>query len=199
MGGSIISRTLIDGGSGLNVIFAKTLQMMGLDLSKALTPGETAFYDIIPGNAAIPLGQITLPVTFGTRENYRTEFIKFEVVDFSSSYNAILGCPAMAKFMAIPHYVYLLLKMPVPNGAIAIKGDLKKSYECDNEAVDYAMKAAAEAEQKVLLAHAATPPSAEPDMPSKKSSKDKARPANLVLVPKKNNNEWSPNPDFPKI
>ncbi|CAO2193250.1 unnamed protein product [Urochloa humidicola] len=75
---------------------------MGLDLSTALTKGETAFYGIVPGNAAIPLGQITLPVTFRTRENYRTEFIKFEVADFSSSYNAILGRSTMAKFMAIP-------------------------------------------------------------------------------------------------
>ena len=122
MGGSIITRTLIDGGSGLNVIFAKTLKMMGLDLSTALTPGETAFYGIIPGKPAIPLGQITLPVTFGTKENYRTEFIKFEVADFSSSYNAIIGCPALAKFMAIPHYVYLMLKMPGPNGVISIQG-----------------------------------------------------------------------------
>ncbi|CAN6272607.1 unnamed protein product [Urochloa humidicola] len=155
---------------------------MGLDLTTALTPGETAFYGIVPRNAAIPLGQIILPVTFGTRENYRTEFIKFEVADFSSSNNAILGRPAMAKFMVVPHYVYLMLKMSDPNGVIAIKGDLKKSYDCDNEAVDYAMEAAAEAEQKVLLAHAATPPSAEPDMPSKKSSKDNARPADEVAT-----------------
>jgi hypothetical protein len=55
---------------------------------------------------------VVLPVTFGTRENYRTEFIKFEVANFDSSYHAILGRLALAKFMAVPHYVYLLLKMP---------------------------------------------------------------------------------------
>ncbi|CAN6216890.1 unnamed protein product [Urochloa humidicola] len=76
----------------------------------------------------------------------------------------------------------LMLKMLGPNRIIATKGDLKKSYDCDNEAVDYAMKATAEVEQKVLLAHAATPPSAEPDMPSKKSSKDKAKPADMVVT-----------------
>jgi hypothetical protein len=58
------------------------------------------------------MSQVVLPVTFGTRENYRTEFIKFEVANFESSYHAILGRPALAKFMAVPHYVYVLLKIP---------------------------------------------------------------------------------------
>jgi hypothetical protein len=37
-----------------------------------------------------------------------------EVVDFETSYHTILGRSALAKFMAIPHYPYLLLKMPEP-------------------------------------------------------------------------------------
>jgi hypothetical protein len=50
---------------------------------------------------------VVLPVTFGeTRENYYTEYIKFEVADFETSYHAILGRPAIAKFMAGPHYTY---------------------------------------------------------------------------------------------
>jgi hypothetical protein len=31
-------------------------------------------------------------------------YIKFEVADFETSYHAILGRPAIAKFMAVPHY-----------------------------------------------------------------------------------------------
>ena len=50
---------------------------------------------IVPGNAAMPLGTISLPVNFGTRENYHTEYIKFEVPDFDASYLAIFGRPAM--------------------------------------------------------------------------------------------------------
>jgi hypothetical protein len=51
---------------------------------------------------------MALPVTFReTRENYCTEYIKFEVADFETSYHAILGRPAIAKFMAVPHYTYL--------------------------------------------------------------------------------------------
>jgi hypothetical protein len=73
-----------DGGSGLNLIFASTLRKMGLDLTNMLVPSKSPFYGIIPGNAAHPLGMMVLPVTFGVRENYRTEFIKFEVANYRS-------------------------------------------------------------------------------------------------------------------
>jgi hypothetical protein len=113
-----LTRVLIDGGSGLNLIFASTLRKMGLDLTDMLVPSKSPFYSIVLGNAAHPLGTMVLPVTFGTRENYRTEFIKFEVANFKSSYHAILGRPALAKFMAVLHYVYLLLKMPGRSGVL---------------------------------------------------------------------------------
>jgi hypothetical protein len=85
---------------------------MGLDLTDMLVPSKSPFYGIVPGNAVHPLGTVVLPVTFGTRGNYHTEFVKFEVANIESSYHAILGIPALAKFMAVPHYVYLFLKMP---------------------------------------------------------------------------------------
>jgi hypothetical protein len=111
---------------------------MGLDISKMLTPSRASFYGIIPENAATPLGSVVLPVTFGTKDNYRTTYIKFEVADFDSSYHAILGKPALAKFMAVPHYVYLVLKMLGKTGVLTLHGDLKKSYDCDQEAIEYA-------------------------------------------------------------
>jgi hypothetical protein len=115
-----LTRVLIDGRSGLNLIFASTLRKMGLDLTDMLIPSKSPFYGIVPGNAAHPLGTVVLPVTFSMRENYRTEFIKFEVPNFESSYHAILGRPALAKFMAVPHYVYLLLKMPRRSGVLTL-------------------------------------------------------------------------------
>jgi hypothetical protein len=82
---------------------------------------------------------VILPVTFEeTRENYRTEYIKFEIADFETSYHAILGRPAIAKFMAVPHYTYLVLKMPSPAGVLSLQGDLKISFDCDTETVELA-------------------------------------------------------------
>jgi hypothetical protein len=136
--GSQLTRVLIDGGSDLNLLFASTLKKMGVDISKMLTRSKAPFYGIILGNAATPMGSATLQVTFGTKENYRTEYIKFKVANFESSYHVILGRPALAKFIAVPHYVYLLLKMLGKTGVLTFHDDLKKSYNCDQEAIGYA-------------------------------------------------------------
>jgi len=136
--GSILTRVLIDGGSGLNLIFMSTITKIGLDISDKLKPSKAPFYGIVPGNASFPVGTVVLPVTFGTPDNYRTELIKFKVADFKSSYHAILGRPALAKFMAIPHYVYLLLKMPGKTGVLTFRRDLQRFFECEKEAITYA-------------------------------------------------------------
>jgi hypothetical protein len=50
-----------------------------------LTNSASPFYGIVPGNMAIPLGPVVLPVTFWEiRENYCTEYIKFKVTDFET-------------------------------------------------------------------------------------------------------------------
>ena len=77
------------------------------------------------------MGQITLKVTFGEADNFRTEDVSFEVVPFRSAYHAIFGRLAFAKFMARPCYIYSKLKMPGPNGILTIKGDFKKAKECE--------------------------------------------------------------------
>ena len=88
---------------------------------------------MIPGTQAYLLGQIDLPITFGDRANFRSEVLTFEVVDFLRSYHAILGRPCYAKFMAIPNYTYLKLKMLGPNGIITVGSTFSHAYTCDRE------------------------------------------------------------------
>ena len=54
----------------------------------------------------------------------------FDVVDLPLPYNGILGCPALAKFMAPSHYAYNTLKMPGPLGVITIPLDEKDAIIC---------------------------------------------------------------------
>jgi len=70
-----------------------------------------------------PLGNFTLPVTFGTEENFRTESVQFDVAEVNFPFNAIIGRPALYRFMAIAHYGYLVLKMPSPAGVLTVRGD----------------------------------------------------------------------------
>ena len=68
--------------------------------------------------------------------NYRTESIIFEVAPFETSYHAILGRPALAKFMAIPNHTYLLPKMPALNGVVSFRGDIQTSHSCETENIN---------------------------------------------------------------
>jgi hypothetical protein len=109
----------MDGGSSLNIIYAETLGLLGIDLS-TIRAGAAPFHGIIPGKRVLPLGQLDLPICFGTPSNFRRETLTFEVVGFRGTYHAVLGRPCYAKFMVIPNYTYLKLKMPGPNGVIAV-------------------------------------------------------------------------------
>jgi hypothetical protein len=179
--GSRLNKVLIDGGSGLNVLFTKTLKKMKLDITHMLTKSTSPFYGIVPGNAAIPLGSVVLPVTFReSRDNYRIKYI--EVADFETSYHAILGRPAITKFMAVPHYTYLVLKMPSPVGVLSLQGDFKISHDCDTEAMEIAStNQVPNAMMEIYAASKKLAPS-ELDIPEKSDKANKPQPAEEVLV-----------------
>jgi len=59
------------------------------------------------------------------------------VVGFHSTFHAIIERPGYAKFMAIPNYIYLKLKMPGPKGVITVSSSYEHVYECDVECVEY--------------------------------------------------------------
>jgi hypothetical protein len=139
-----LNRFLIDVGNFLNILFLKTFDHMGLSRS-TLRPSKALFHVIVPKARATPIGQITLPVTFETLENFRIEYMQFEVADFEMAYNTFLRRPKLTKFMTIPHYAYLVLKMPGPHGVISIRGDIKCAYDCDKasyETIDRLMASA---------------------------------------------------------
>ena len=67
--------------------------------------------------------------------NYRTEHINFYVANFNNTYHTKLGQPALAKFMAVPHNAYLVLKMPSPVGVMALWANLSIAYACEIESL----------------------------------------------------------------
>ncbi|XP_066381346.1 uncharacterized protein [Miscanthus floridulus] len=125
-----LTKVLMDGGSGLNIIYAKMLDEMGIDRTN-LCPIRVPFHGVMPGRLAVPLGQIDLSITFGDQSNYRTETLTFDVVGFPGTFHAILGRPCYAKFMAVPNYTYLKLKMLGPRGVITIGTSFQRAYECE--------------------------------------------------------------------
>jgi hypothetical protein len=54
-----LTKVLMDGGSSLNIIYAKTLGLLQIDLS-SIRVGAAPFHGIIPGKRVQPLGQLDL-------------------------------------------------------------------------------------------------------------------------------------------
>ena len=97
---------------------------------RQLQNSRTVFHGSVPGLSFSPIRKILIDVPSGDKDHFRQEPVWFEVVDLESPYQALLGRPALAKFMAVPHYAYLKMKMSSSKGVITIAGDYKKSVEC---------------------------------------------------------------------
>jgi hypothetical protein len=137
IGNARLTKVLMDGGSSLNIIYVETLGLLEIDLSM-IRAGAAPFHGIIPGKRVLPLGQLDLLVCFGTPSNFRKKTLTFEVVGFRGTYHTVLGRPCYAKFMAVPNYTYLKLKMSGPNEVITVGSTYRHAYECDMECVEYA-------------------------------------------------------------
>jgi hypothetical protein len=70
IGGYDIGRVFMDAGSGINLIYARTLKAMSISL-ESLKSTDCSFHGIVPGSANYPLGKIELNVCFGDSSNYR--------------------------------------------------------------------------------------------------------------------------------
>ncbi|XP_062202022.1 uncharacterized protein LOC133904545 [Phragmites australis] len=108
---------------------------MGIQRTE-LRIGVEPFDGITPNSSTMPLIQIELRVTFGMPDNFRTEKLTFDVSDFETAYNVILGCPILGKFMVVVHYAYQALKITGPNGTIIVKGDQRAAVKCDKQSLD---------------------------------------------------------------
>jgi hypothetical protein len=56
--------------------------------------------------------------------------LMFEVVDFSGSYHVILG-PCYVKFITIPSYAFLKLKILGPAGVITMEARAQQALDCE--------------------------------------------------------------------
>ncbi|XP_066373457.1 uncharacterized protein [Miscanthus floridulus] len=73
----------------------------------------------------------------GSGLNIMTVTLTFEVVEFHGTYHAILGHPCYMKFMDIPNYTYLKLKMPGPCEVITVDTSFQRAYECEVECCEH--------------------------------------------------------------
>jgi hypothetical protein len=136
IGKARFSKVLMNEGSSLNILYAHTLRLLGIGLDQ-LRLSTTPFHGVASGKRVQPLGQIDLPVWFGTPDNFRKETLTFEVVGFRGAYHAILGRSCYAKFMAVLNYTYLKMNMPGPKGVITVGSSIEHAFDYDVECVEH--------------------------------------------------------------
>ena len=76
-----LTRVLMDGGSGLNLIYQDTVPKMGIDPTK-ISHRTTTFKGVIPGQEAHCTGSLLLEVVFGSPDNFRSEMLTFHIAPF---------------------------------------------------------------------------------------------------------------------
>jgi hypothetical protein len=114
----VVNRTLIDGAAGLNIISIGVFKNMQVPYHRLMP--TRPFFGVTEGSTT-PIGQVRLPITFGTRDHYRTESLDFDVTYIALPYNAILGYPALAKFMVVTHHGFNVLKIPSAHDTITMR------------------------------------------------------------------------------
>src|SRR3954468_20535867 len=90
-----VTKTLIDGGAGLNVLSIDTFDCLQVPYDQ-LQP--TKPFSGVTDGSTTPIGRVRLPVTFGGRNNDHTKLIDFDVTHTHLPYNVILGYLTLAKF-----------------------------------------------------------------------------------------------------
>ena len=84
-----IRRVLGDNGSSANILYYLAFQQIRVN-KKHFLPSDTPLVGF-GGTKVFHIGTITLPVTIGTYPQQLTKEVNFLVIDFSSTYNAIIG------------------------------------------------------------------------------------------------------------
>jgi len=114
-----IHRVLIDNESSIDIIYLPMFQQMKLD-KKRIRPFTSS---LETGDRIIPRGIVTLTVITGTYPAQVTKEIDFLIVNCPSTYNIILGRPALNKLKAVTSTYHLKVKFPTAHGIGEIRGD----------------------------------------------------------------------------
>nr|XP_023904442.1 uncharacterized protein LOC112016163 [Quercus suber] len=121
-------RILVDNGSSADIIYFPAFQQLKLD-PKRLRPFDSPLVSF-SGDRVNPKSIVTLTVTVGTYPKQLTCDLDFLVVDCPSTYNVIIGRPALNKWKSSTLTYCLKIKFPTENGVGEVKGDQVLAREC---------------------------------------------------------------------
>ncbi|XP_075656477.1 uncharacterized protein LOC142626635 [Castanea sativa] len=121
-------RVLVDNGSFVGTLYYSAFQQMRIGREQ-LIPTNVPFVGF-GGTRVYPLGTVTLFVTIGDYPQQITRDVAFLVVDYSSAYNAILGCPTLNLWKAVTSTYHLMMKFSTKYRVGEVRGDQVVARKC---------------------------------------------------------------------
>ena len=128
VGGYNTHQVLIDNGSSIDIFYYPTFQQMRIDRERLISVNLPLVE--FGGTRVHPLGAVTLFVTVKDYLQQITRDVTFLVVDYSSTYNAILGRPTLNSWKAVTSTYHLMIKFPNEYRVREVRGDQAVACEC---------------------------------------------------------------------
>ncbi|GJV79329.1 reverse transcriptase domain-containing protein [Tanacetum coccineum] len=129
IGGHMIHRMYIDGGSSTEVLYEHCFNQLRPEIKSQMVPATTSLTGF-SGETIWPLGQLRLLVTIGDADHCTRAWMNFMIVRSMSPYNGIIGRSGIREIQAVPSTAHGMLKFPVDGGIVTIRSTILIPAEC---------------------------------------------------------------------
>nr|GEX70514.1 reverse transcriptase domain-containing protein [Tanacetum cinerariifolium] len=129
MGGHMIHRMYIDGGSSMEILYEHCFNRLRPEIKSPMVSATTSLTSF-SGETIWPLGQLRLLVIIGDATHSTKAWMNFMIVKSLSPYNGIIERPGLEVIQAIPSTIHGMLKFPVEGGIVTIYSTILIPTEC---------------------------------------------------------------------
>ncbi|GJS76801.1 reverse transcriptase domain-containing protein [Tanacetum coccineum] len=129
IGGHMIHRMYIDGGSSTEVLYEHCFNQLWPEIKNQMILAMTSLIGF-SGETIWPLGQLRLLVTIGDANNSTRAWMNFLIVRSISPYNGIIGRSGIREIQAVPSTAHGMLKFPADGGIVTIRTIILIPAEC---------------------------------------------------------------------
>ncbi|GJZ61444.1 reverse transcriptase domain-containing protein [Tanacetum coccineum] len=123
IGGHMIHRMYVDGGSSTEVLYEHCFNRLRPEIKSQMVP-ETTSLTGFSGETIWLLGQLRLLVTIGDANHATNAWMNFMIVRSLSPYNGIIGRLGIREIQAVPSTAYKMLKFSVNRGIVTIRSTI---------------------------------------------------------------------------
>nr|GEY13836.1 reverse transcriptase domain-containing protein [Tanacetum cinerariifolium] len=129
MGGHMIHRMYIDGGSSMEILYEHCFNRHRPEINSQMVPATTSLTGF-SSETIWPLGKLRLLVIIGDATHSTRAWMNFMIVKSLSPYNGIIGRPGLRAIQAVPSTVHGMIKFPVEGGIVTIRSTILIPTKC---------------------------------------------------------------------